>query len=182
MYLSWRFFQKRIFPVFILASGAVRTTPSLCRHICMRSLIWRWWAFAKKRQIKNHAKLTSYTVFEWELWIVFWITFLIQKFPHLCFHLRYFTKIVTLLLHVPSNNGLMYVSIIYWLWYGAQKTWIIMCVRIRVPLSSWKASIVKTRYCVLDLLGAMFRLFIPDHCHLPYMSTPVRCIENQGAG
>ena len=28
----------------------------------MRSLIWRWWAFAKKRQIKNHAKLTSYTV------------------------------------------------------------------------------------------------------------------------
>ena len=28
----------------------------------MRSLIWRWEAFAKKRQIKNHAKLTSYTV------------------------------------------------------------------------------------------------------------------------
>ena len=28
----------------------------------MRSLIWRWWAFAKKRQIKSHAKLTSYTV------------------------------------------------------------------------------------------------------------------------
>ena len=63
MYLSWRFFfQKSIFPVFNLASGAVRTTPSLCRHIFMRSLIWRWWAFAKKRQIKNHAKLTSYTV------------------------------------------------------------------------------------------------------------------------
>ena len=32
----------------------------------MRSLIWRWWAFAKKRQIKNHAKLTSYTVSEQE--------------------------------------------------------------------------------------------------------------------
>ena len=68
-WLIWRvlkmafFFQKRIFPVFILASGAVRTTPSSCRHIFMRSLIWRWWAFAKKRQIKNHAKLTSYTVF-----------------------------------------------------------------------------------------------------------------------
>ena len=67
-WLIWRvlklafFFQKRIFPVFILASRAVRTTPSLCRHIFMRSLIWRWWAFAKKRQIKNHAKLTSYTV------------------------------------------------------------------------------------------------------------------------
>ena len=28
----------------------------------MRSLIWRWWAFPPKRQIKNHAKLTSYTV------------------------------------------------------------------------------------------------------------------------
>ena len=28
----------------------------------MRSLIWRWWGFAKKRQIKNHAELTSYTV------------------------------------------------------------------------------------------------------------------------
>ena len=59
MYLSWRFFQKCIFPVFILASGAVRTTPSSCRHTFMRSLIWRWWAFAKIRQIKNHAKLTS---------------------------------------------------------------------------------------------------------------------------
>ena len=68
-WLIWRvlklafFFQKSIFPVFILASGAVRTTPSLCRHIFMRSLIWRWWVFAKKRQIKNHAKLTSYTVY-----------------------------------------------------------------------------------------------------------------------
>ena len=67
-WLIWRvlklafFFQKSIFPVFILASGAVRTTPSSCRHIFMRSLIWRWWAFAKKRQIKNHTKLTSYTV------------------------------------------------------------------------------------------------------------------------
>ena len=30
----------------------------------MRSLIWRWWAFAKKRQIKDHAKLTSYTVYD----------------------------------------------------------------------------------------------------------------------
>ena len=28
----------------------------------MWSLIWRWRVFAKKRQIKNHAKLTSYTV------------------------------------------------------------------------------------------------------------------------
>ena len=28
----------------------------------MHSLIWRRWAFAKKRQIKDHAKLTSYTV------------------------------------------------------------------------------------------------------------------------
>ena len=69
-WLIWRvlklafFFQKSIFPVFILASGAVRTTPYLCRHIFMRSLIWRWWAFAKIRQIKNHAKLTSYTVLE----------------------------------------------------------------------------------------------------------------------
>ena len=62
MYLSWRFFQKNIFPVFILAPGAVRTMPSSCRHIFMRSFIWHWWAFAKKRQIKNHAKLTSYTV------------------------------------------------------------------------------------------------------------------------
>ena len=46
-WLIWRvlklafFFQKSIFAVFILASGAVRTTPSLCRHIFMRSLIWR---------------------------------------------------------------------------------------------------------------------------------------------
>ena len=39
--LKCAFFQKSIFPVFILASGAVRTTPSLCRHIFMRSLIWR---------------------------------------------------------------------------------------------------------------------------------------------
>ena len=45
-WLIWRvlklafFFQKSIFPVFILASGAVRTTPSLCRHIFMRFLIW----------------------------------------------------------------------------------------------------------------------------------------------
>ena len=68
-WLIWRavklafFFQKSIFPVFILASGAVRITSSLCRHIFMRSLIWPWWAFAKKRQIKNHAKLTSYTVY-----------------------------------------------------------------------------------------------------------------------
>ena len=67
-WLIWRvlklafFFQKSIFPVFILASGAVRTTPSSCRHIFMWSLIWRWRAFAKKRQIKNNAKLTSYTV------------------------------------------------------------------------------------------------------------------------
>ena len=41
-WLIWRvlklacfFFQKSIFPVFILASGAVRTTLSLCRHIFM---------------------------------------------------------------------------------------------------------------------------------------------------
>ena len=46
-WLIWRVlklafsFQKSIFPVFILASGAVRTTPSSCRHIFMRSLIWR---------------------------------------------------------------------------------------------------------------------------------------------
>ena len=71
-WLIWRvlklaFFQKSIFPVFILASGTVRTTPSSCRHIFMRSLIWRWWAFVKKRQIKNHAKLTSYTVL-WSYW------------------------------------------------------------------------------------------------------------------
>ena len=59
MYLSWRFFQKRIFPVFIMASGAVRTTPSLWRHIFMRSLIWCWWAFAKKRQIKKPRQINQ---------------------------------------------------------------------------------------------------------------------------
>ena len=84
-WLIWRvlklaFFLKGIFPVFILASGAVRTTPSLCRHTFMRSLIWRWWTFAKKRKIKNHAKLTSYTVFaiisNWYWYITFleWTT------------------------------------------------------------------------------------------------------------
>ena len=30
-------------------------------YIFMRSFIWLWWAFAKKRQIKDHAKLISYT-------------------------------------------------------------------------------------------------------------------------
>ena len=39
--LKLAFFRKSIFPVFIFASGPVRTTPSSCRHIFMRSLIWR---------------------------------------------------------------------------------------------------------------------------------------------
>ena len=57
-WLIWRvlklaFFSKSIFPVFSLASGAVRTTPSSCRHIFMRSLIWRWWAFAKNAKLKT---------------------------------------------------------------------------------------------------------------------------------
>ena len=59
MYLSWRvFFQKSIFPVFILASGAVRTTPSSCRHFYAIFNL----ALMGIRQIKNHAKLTSYAV------------------------------------------------------------------------------------------------------------------------
>ena len=47
--------------------AANRSSPSAPKrhynYIFMRSLIWRWWAFAKKCQIKDHAKLTSYTVY-----------------------------------------------------------------------------------------------------------------------
>ena len=68
-WLIWRvlklafFFQKSIFPVFILASVAVRTTPSLSTYFYAIFNLAVMRAFAKKRQIKNHAKLTSYTVY-----------------------------------------------------------------------------------------------------------------------
>ena len=39
--------------------------------IFMRSLIWGWWAFAKKRQIKNNSKLTSSTVHQYSKDILF---------------------------------------------------------------------------------------------------------------
>ena len=63
MYLSWRFLPKSIFPVFIFGVGSSQNNA-----IFMYTYFYAIFNLAlmgirqKKRQIKNHAKLTSYTV------------------------------------------------------------------------------------------------------------------------